>query len=358
MAGIAGWIASARRAADENALGAMAAALSHRHGDEPLSGLVDADERRQVVLGATLRDEAAGIALVLDGSIANAAELRAGLAKRGYAFSGTSQPELLLRAYQQWDKDVVKQLRGGFAFAIWDARKDRLLIARDRFGEKPLYLHERDGALYFASEPKALLKAGAPASVDPKALWDCLAHRYVPGPRTLFAGIRKLAPGSYGLWQFGKLREVRYWTAPDRNPHTTNGKNSDPVSGFLEVLEEAVKQQASGGLLLSGGIDSAVLAALMSKLGVQTRTYSLGFEGDKRSELPHAAAVAKHYSTQHQEILIAPRELLSSLPRLVAQGDAPLPRPSHLVAARLASEASRTTKTVLSGDGCDEVRGG
>jgi asparagine synthase (glutamine-hydrolysing) len=358
MAGIAGWIASARRPGDESALGAMAAALAHRaQGNQTLSGIVDTDGRRQVVLGATLRDAAAGISLTLDGSIANAAELRAALGKRGYAFATPSADELLLRAYQQWDKDVVKQLRGAFAFAIWDARKERLLIARDRFGEKPLYLHESNGTLYFASEPKALLKAGVPARVDMHAVGDCLAHRYVPGPRTLFAGIRKLPPATYGLWQFGKLREVRYWIAPDRNP-VAKKRRGDPLEGFIGALEEAVKLHSPGAIFLSGGLDSGVLAALMSREGAQPRTFSLGFEGDKRSELARAAQLAKHFGTQHQEIVVAPRELIPSLPKLVAYRDAPVSRPSDLAVHRLACEASRVTKTVVTGDGCDEVLGG
>jgi asparagine synthase (glutamine-hydrolysing) len=359
MAGIAGWIAPAGRAGDENALGPMAGALAHRtQAGEILSGVVDSDARRQLVLGATLCDEPAAVSLVLDGSIVNAAELRAELTKRGYGFKSSSCEEVLLRAYQDWDKDVVKHLRGAFAFAIWDARKDRLLVARDRFGEKPLYLHEQHGAVYFASEIKALLKAGIAAKADPAAIRDYLAHRYVPGPRTLFAGVRKLPPATYALWQFGKLREVRYWIAPDRNPYAKNGTNAQPVEGFLHSLEEAVKPHRASGIFLSGGLDSGVLAALMSREGAKPRTFSLGFEGDKRSELPHAAALAKHFGTVHQEIVIAPRELLPNLAKLVAYRDAPVSRPSDLAVHRLATEAARVVKTVVTGDGCDEVLGG
>ncbi|HEX6320918.1 MAG TPA: N-acetylglutaminylglutamine amidotransferase, partial [Burkholderiales bacterium] len=173
MAGIAGWIAAARSAADENALGPMLGALERR-GIGSLVGYVERDRKRQAVLGASRVDGAACIALVLDGGIANRDELRERLARHSFRFNGESSEEVLLRAYQYWDKEVVKQLRGAFAFAIWDARKDRLLVARDRFGEKPLYLHQKDGALYFASEVKALLEAGIPATVDLSALRECL----------------------------------------------------------------------------------------------------------------------------------------------------------------------------------------
>ena len=357
MAGIAGWIATARQACDEGALGAMAGALAHR-GVEDLYAYLDAGARQQVALGAALVDRPARIALVLDGALANAAELRGALAKHGYRFTGNTQEEVLLRAYQYWDKDVAKQLRGAFAFAIWDARKDRLLLARDRFGEKPLYLHEKRGALYFASEPKALLKAGVRAQVDLSALWDCLAYRYVPGPRTLFAGIRKLPPASTLTWQFGSLQEVRYWVAPDREAFQRKPMNGEPAAGLLERLSEAVKLRAAQGLFLSGGLDSAVLAALMSRDGGKPRTFSLGVEGDAASELPHAAQIAKHFGTAHHEMAVAPRELIPSLPRLVAQRDAPVARPSDLAVYRLACEAARSVKTVLTGDGCDEVLGG
>ncbi|TAK84955.1 MAG: asparagine synthase (glutamine-hydrolyzing) [Betaproteobacteria bacterium] len=357
MAGIAGWIALARQSCDEGALGAMAGALAHR-GVQELYACLHHGGRQQVALGASLVDPAARIALVLDGSVANAAELRAALGKHGYRFAADTPEELLLRAYQHWDKDVAKQLRGAFAFAIWDARKERLLLTRDRFGEKPLYLHEKRGALYFASEPKALLKAGISAQVDLSAVWDCLAYRYVPGPRTLFAGIRKLPPASALTWQFGSLREVRYWTAPDGNPSTREPLKNDLTSGFIACLEEAVKLRAAGGLFLSGGLDSAVLAALMSRAGGKLKTFSLGFEGDAASELPSAAQIAKHFGTAHHEVVVAPRELIPSLAKLVASRDAPVSRPSDLAVYRLACEAARGAKSVLTGDGCDEVLGG
>jgi asparagine synthase (glutamine-hydrolysing) len=359
MAGIAGWIAPARRARDEHALGPMAEALAHRaQAGETLTGVIDVNAHRQAVLAAMLHDETSGLAVALDGAISNVGELRSELARRGHRFAGQTPQEVLLRAYQDWDKDAVRHLHGAFAFAIWDARKDRLMLARDRFGEKPLHLYERDGALYFASEPKALLRAGIEAKADPDAIRDYLAHRYVPGSRTLFAGIRKLAPATYALWQFGKLREVRYWTAPDRQPYAKNGRRGDAVEGFLHALDEVVKPHAGSAIFLSGGIDSAVLAALMSRDGAKPRSFSLGFEGDKQSELPQAAQLAGHFGIAHHEIIIAPRELLPNLTKLIAHRDAPLARPSDLAVHKLAVESSKVVKSVVTGDGCDEVLGG
>jgi asparagine synthase (glutamine-hydrolysing) len=355
MAGIAGWVAAARAASDETLLGPMLGTLERR-GIGGLVGYVERDRRRQAVLGASLVDPAARIALVLDGSIANADELRSRLARHSFQFRSSSSVEVLLRAYQYWDKEVLKQLRGAFAFALWDARKDRLLLARDRFGEKPLYLHEAGGALYFASEAKALLQK-VPAKLDASALRDYLAHRYVPGPRTLFAGIRKLKPGSYAVWQYDKLHEARYWTPPDRVPYVKL-RNRQPLEGFVEALQQAVAQHPAEGLLLSGGLDSAVLLALAAARGGKPSTFSLGLRDDAASELPAAAQAAKHFGTTHHEIVATPEELMAHLEYLVACRDAPVSRPSDLALCRLAAEAGRRVKTVLTGDGCDEVLGG
>ncbi len=354
MGAIAGWASNEAR--DEAALAPMLERLAHRAGATELSGFVDRRANCQVVLGASLYDAQARIAVVLDGAIANRDELRAWLSKRSYAFPDQTDAEVLLRAYQYWDKDAIKHLRGGFAFAIWDGRKERLLLARDRFGEKPLYLREADGALHFASEPKAL--ATANAEIDLEAVWEHLACRYVPGPRTLVKGIRKLAPASYALWQFRKLRETRYWTPPDRAPHFQENIIEDPVAGFIERLDQAVKLALPGGVFLSGGIDSAAIVALATQQGARLATFSAGFAEDKASELPAAARAAKHFGTAHHELTISRRDLIDRLPRLVAMRDAPLSRPSDVALHLLAVHAARVTPAVLTGEGGDEVLGG
>src|SRR5262245_57941444 len=145
MGGLAGWVALPRRALEESALAGMAQPIAHRFARETeLHAVAERGVREQAVLAATLHDASSGISLALDGAIDNAMELYDFLVKRGHAFSRPGDVEILLRAYQHWDKDAVKQLRGAFALAIWDARKERLLLARDRFGAKPLFLHERD----------------------------------------------------------------------------------------------------------------------------------------------------------------------------------------------------------------------
>lgn len=369
MCGLAGWTAS-RGGADPAVLATMLEALAHRHGPgESLSALVDRHPRRTVVLGASLVDRASGVSLALDGSILNAAELREQLARRGYAFAGPGEAvdadaEVLLRAYQHWDKDVVKQLRGAFAFALWDARKDRLMLARDRFGQKPLYLAESGGALHFASETKALARVpGLAAEVDLAAVGDYLALGYVRGPRTLLAGVRKLAPGSYALWQLGMLREARYWAPPDGEaapPPLADGH--DAVGAFIEQLDQAVRVHMNGarpaGALLSRGYDSAAILALMKRHSEAVETFSAGFAEDRHSELAAAGELAKHFGTRHHELVLDKRELLARLPELVASRDAPFCRPADAALHLIARQAARHVKVALSGDGGDEILGG
>jgi len=268
---------------------------------------------------------------------------------------------VLLRAYQHWGKDVVRHLRGQFAFAVWDGRREQLLLARDRFGEKPLYLYEKDGSLFFASEVKALLAMpGIAPQVDLRALWESLAYRYVPGPQTLFAGIRKLPPATHGLWQFGRLKESRYWTPPDRNAITS--RNQASVEGFLEKLDEAVRLQMVSdvpfGAFLSGGLDSSTIVALMSRHSSRVRTFSVGFAEDRYSELPYAAQVAKAFGTAHAEIVVSQKELMAELPRLVRFRDAPVAEPSDIPIYLLSREAAKSVKMVLTGEGSDELLGG
>jgi asparagine synthase (glutamine-hydrolysing) len=368
MAGIAGWTAPARNAPEDSAIAPMLEALAHRGaGGAGVCAFANNDSGgHRAVLGERgaepLCDAAAGIAVVLDGDILNRKDLRAELGQRGYRFAGDSSAEVLLRAYQRWDTALVHQLRGPFAFAIWDAGKERLFIARDRLGERPLYLHERAGRLYFASEMKALLKApGVDAKVDLQAVWDVLAFNYALAPKTLLTGIRKLLPATYALWQFGRLREARYWTLPDRFPRAQTRAPADAIDQFIACLDEVVKLHLSGsgapGLFLSGGVDSGVLLALMSRHG-EVRTFSAGIEGDRASELAQAARVARHFGATHQELVLTPRDLTSGLTGLVAQCDAPLCEPADLVLHALARASAGSVRRVVTGEGSDELLGG
>ncbi|MEO8718021.1 MAG: asparagine synthase (glutamine-hydrolyzing), partial [Burkholderiales bacterium] len=297
------------------------------------------------------------------GEIYNFRELRAQLSRLGYAFARDSDTEVLLRAYQHWGCGVVEHLRGMFAFALWDARRERLLLARDRFGEKPLFLAENALGLYFASEIKALLLVpGVGARVNPEAVSDYLAYRYVPGPATLFSGIRKLAPGTIAVWERGRLTEARYWSPPDRCASTGAPAPADVAAVFLGRLDEAVRLQMVSdvpfGAFLSGGLDSSTIVGLMRRHSAQVNTFSVGFGEAGYSELGYAAQVARHFGTTHHELTVTDRDVIDRLPALVAARDAPVSEPSDIPIHMLACEAARSVKMVLTGEGSDEILGG
>ena len=296
MCGIAGWIAGPGSALTEDTLESMLQTIVHRGPDDRgTCKFRSAGTGHEVFLGhrrlaiidpkgahQPMCDAASGLALTFNGEIYNFRELREELTRLGYGFVRDSDTEVLLRAYQHWESGVVNHLRGMFAFAIWDARNERLFLARDRFGEKPLFLCENGSGLYFASEIKALLRVpGVKVSVNLEAVWDYLAYRYVPGPKTLFTGIRKLMPGTTATWERGKLKEERYWMAPDRSPRCLQLPQRDTVSTFLSRLDEAVKLQMVSdvpfGAFLSGGIDSSTIVALMSRHNSKVKTFSVGF---------------------------------------------------------------------------------
>ena len=377
MCGIAGWIAEPDSPLAEDTLERMLQAIAHRGPDDQgMCRFRSAGTGHQVHLGhrrlaiidpegarQPMCDAGAGIALTFNGEIYNFRQLRDELSRFGYGFTRDSDTEVLLRAYQHWGRDVVNHLRGMFAFAIWDARNERLFLARDRFGEKPLFLHENGGGLFFASEIKALLRVpGVNAAVNLDAVWDYLAYRYVPGPKTLFTGIRKLLPGTAAIWERGILKEERYWTAPDRGPCNVQQPQRDIVPAFLSRLDEAVKLQMVSdvpfGAFLSGGLDSSSIVALMSRHNSMVKTFSVGFDDDSYSELAYAAEVAEHFGTRHHEIVINHRDLIERLPQLVACRDAPVSEPADIPIYLLAREAARSVKMVLTGEGSDELLGG
>jgi asparagine synthase (glutamine-hydrolysing) len=308
-------------------------------------------------------DDTAGLALTFNGEIYNFRELRAELAACGCKFALDSDTEVLLRAYQHWGEKVVERLRGMFAFAIWDASRQQLFIARDRFGEKPLFLHEDPDGIYFASEIKALLHLPQPRpQVNLSAVWDFLAYRYVPGPQTLLEGIRKLAPGTCATWKDGRLTERRYWFAPDRDASQASAANEDVVETFLGRLDDAVKMQMVSdvpfGAFLSGGLDSSTIVALMTRHNTNVKTFSVGFGEGGYSELEYANVVARHFGTQHHELIVGFDDIVENLPKLVGYRDAPVSEPSDIPIYMLAKEASKTVKMVLTGEGSDEILGG
>ncbi|MGH8326995.1 MAG: asparagine synthase (glutamine-hydrolyzing), partial [Steroidobacteraceae bacterium] len=378
MCGIAGYLAAGQRVELDSSLRHMAAALAHRGpDDEGFFQAVTRDGARRVGLAhrrlsiidlstghQPMSNDDGSVQIVFNGEIYNFPSLRDELAAKGYAFHTRSDTETIVRAYEEWGPQCVTRFRGMFAFAIWDANRERLLLARDRYGKKPLFLHEADGLLLFASEIKAILALPeVPRRVDRGALWDYFAYRYVPAPATLLAGIRKLMPGSYLICERGKVTETAYFVPDDGRPSQAEPPRGDPVSAFLEQLDEAVRirmiSDVPFGAFLSGGIDSSAVVAMMSRHSRQpVRTFSVGFAESAYSELAYARAIATQFQTDHHELTVSQEHLMEHLPALVRYRDAPVAEPSDIPIYLLAREARRTVKMVLTGEGADEFLGG
>lgn len=379
MCGIAGFAAPADRQFDRTVLRAMANAIAHRGpDDEGFLNVRTRDggyelglaHRRLSIIDLSsghqpLGNETGSVQIVFNGEIYNFEELRADLAERGHAFRTRSDTEAIVHAYEEWGDECVRRLRGMFALAIWDAGRERLFLARDRFGKKPLFLLERDGTLLFGSEIKALLAVqGVCPDVNHEAISDYLSYRYVPGPATLFRGIRKLMPGSIAVWERGRLAETRYYLPPDH--HAPRGKyagHDDVVGAFIAKLDEAVRIRMVAdvpfGAFLSGGVDSSAVVALMSRHSRRSvRTFSVGFVESAYSELQYARTIAEQFNTEHHELTISQAHLMDHLPALVRFRDAPVAEPSDIPIYLLSKEAGRTVKMVLTGEGSDEFLGG
>ena len=378
MCGIAGYLAAGHRGELSAALRAMSAALAHRGPDDDgFFEAATADGARHVGLAhrrlaiidlstghQPMGNEDGSVQIVFNGEIYNFPGLREELMAAGHAFRTQSDTETIVHAYEEWGPECVRRFRGMFAFALWDARRERLLLARDRYGKKPLFLYESAGLLLFGSEIKAILAfPGVPRQVDRAALWDYFAFRYVPAPATLLTGIRKLMPGSYAVCERGKVTETTYFVPDDGKPLAGPAPAGDTVSAFLGQLDEAVRirmiSDVPFGAFLSGGIDSSAVVAMMSRHSSQpVKTFSVGFSESAYSELAYARAIANEFHTEHHELTLSQEHLMEHLPALVRYRDAPVAEPSDIPIYLLSREARRTVKMVLTGEGADEFLGG
>lgn len=298
--------------------------------------------------------------IVFNGEIYNYRELRDGLTTR-HTFRSRTDTEVILGLYDEQGVQCVSMLGGMFAFAIWDARAQRLVLARDRLGKKPLYYAVTDRGLTFASELKALL-VGIPApAIDPLALHHYLTFQYVPAPLTIFQGIRKLRPGHVLVYENGKISESAYWSLHyiDKLSGPTE---AEYLEEFRSLLREAVRQRLESdvplGAFLSGGVDSSSVVALMSGLMSQpVKTFSIGFKEEAFNELPHAGAVARLFGTDHHEFVVEP-SAVEILPTLVRVYDEPYADSSAIPTYYVSQLSRRHVTVVLNGDGGDELLAG
>lgn len=378
MCGIAGFVGPLKNINSSAVLRSMSATINHRGPDD--DGFFESatrDNRYQIGLAhrrlsiidlstghQPIGNEDGSVQIIFNGEIYNFHQLRDELIALGHHFVTASDTETIVHAYEQWGERCVEYFRGMFAFAIWDCRNERLFLARDRFGKKPLFLSEINGVLVFASEIKSILAfPGIDAKVDTTAVWDYFSYRYVPAPATLFLGIRKLMPGCYAIWKKGVLVERCYYQPLDREVCVGTSLPTDPVGAFLDKLEEAVEIRMIAdvpfGAFLSGGIDSSAVVGLMSRHSVQPiKTFSVGFSESGYSELGYAKTIAEQFKTDHHELVVSQEHLMQHLPTLVRFRDAPVAEPSDIPIFLLAKEARRTVKMVLTGEGADEFLGG
>lgn len=379
MCGIFGWVLPSSRALDQESLVRLTDLLKHRGPDsagyrlEEVEGgrwQVGLGHRRLAIIdlspaGAQPMTDATGRLIIFNGEIYNYIELREELKQHQAHFSTNSDTEVLLRGLEVWGLDVLPKLRGMFAFACWDPKERELIIARDPFGKKPLYMAELPGGgLAFGSELHAIAAfPGIDRSFDWDALPEYLVHRYVPGPNTFFQSIKKLGPGHAAVWRNGSLSVKRYYTPPFSNGAPKPLSMAEAVNRFSDELKQSVRlrlrSDAPFGAFLSGGLDSATIVGLMSReLDAPVSTFSAGFQESEHSELPFARLVARHFKTDHEEIVVPSSAVFDLLPEAVSHRGAPVSEPSDIPILLLARQAARKVKMVLTGEGSDELLGG
>ena len=354
-------------------LARMGGATVHRGPDDEgvyLDGSCAIGMRRLSIIDLAgghqpLSNEDGSLWLVANGEIYNFRELRRELEGFGHRFKTGSDCETLLHAYEQFGDEFVHHLNGMYGFALWDVRRKRLLIGRDRLGIKPIYIATDGRRLAFASEAKALLALPwIRAELDPAAVESYLALGYVPAPQSIFSGIRKLPPATLLTAEAGRSTEHRYWRVPDQVDRLTT--ETEWVDRVRAQLEESVRMQMVSdvpiGAFLSGGVDSSSVVALMTPHSDHpVKTYAIGFAGGGAesyyNELPYARRVAKLFQTEHHEILVTP-DVVSLLPRLLWHMDEPIADSAFITTYLVSEFARRDVTVILSGVGGDELFGG
>lgn len=376
MCGISGFLNRDGRPADRELLGRMTSVIAHRGPDGSglyTDGPVGLGHRRLSIIDLSaagaqpMGNEDGSIQITFNGEIYNYLPLREELLAKGHVFRSRCDTEVLVHGYEEWGDALPEKIAGMFAFAIWDSRRHRLFIARDRLGKKPLYLHLAKDRLLFGSEVKSLLlDPSVPRELDEDALDLYLSLRYVPAPLTAFKGIEKLPPGSCAVYENGKLTVRRFWkteyAAPDTRPDEELAKD------LWQRVQDATKARLMAdvpvGVFLSGGLDSSVIAAQMLDLRRASgdgavKSFSVGYQlEDGSSELDQARRVAAALGTEHREVVVTADDFASFLPKFAWHMDEPVADAACVPLYYLSKRAREEVVVVLSGEGADEVLGG
>ncbi len=355
---------------DRELVRAQAHVQRHRGPDDAdvwVDGAVALAHRRLSIVDLSpgghqpMANEDGSVHVVFNGELYNWPEVMPQLAARGHRFRGRSDTEMLLHLWEEKQERLLGDLRGMFAFALFDAGRRTLLLARDRVGKKPLYWHDDGHRIVFASELKALLlDPSVPRDADPRAIADYLTFQYVPAPGSILTGVHKLPAGHYLTCDAHGPRVTRYWELPFETDRGISEEQA--ITGLRERLTDAVRVRLMSdvplGAFLSGGIDSSAVVALMAQVSsTRVKTYSIGFEDADFSELEHARLVATHLGTDHHELVVKPRAL-ELLPRLVWGLDEPFADASMVPTFHVAEMARAHVTVALSGDGGDEACAG
>ncbi len=379
MCGICGEVNFRRRPADAVAITRMTQALERRGPDSSglvLRGPVGFGHRRLKVIDLSERaeqpmvDPALGLTIVFNGCIYNYPELRAELEARGYEFFSHGDTEVILKAWHAWGMECVDRFLGMFAFVLHERESGRVVVARDRFGIKPLYLAEGSDGLRFASSIPALLASGGvDTEIDRVGLHHYMTfHSVVPAPRTILRGVKKFPAATIRVIEpDGSTKERLFW-APryERRAEDDRLSAEDWRDRVLEALRTAVKRRMVSdvpvGVLLSGGVDSSVIVGLLAEAGqTDLMTFSVGFEeahGEKGDEFVYSDLIAKHFGTKHHKIFVPSAGLLDALPGTLGAMSEPMVSYDNVGFYLLSKEVSKHIKVVQSGQGADEVFGG
>jgi len=311
-----------------------------------------------------ISNEDGTIWIVYNGEIYNFRELKEQLAQGGHVFSTNTDTEVIVHLYEQYGEECVSRLRGMFAFAIWDQRKQRLFLARDRVGIKPLYYVVTGDSLIFASEIKALLvDPSVKREVDSEVIDIFLTHLYIPGSDTLIRGIKRVPPGHYLIFENGKVKLNQYWDLQFAN-NSRNGNAKLAAEELTDLLRKTIEDHMISdvpvGILLSGGVDSTgVLSFVVEQNDREVKTFTIGFDGEQfEDERVYARIAAQRFRSEHHEMTITPRDFLEFLPNYVWHMEEPVCEPPAVALYYVSKMAREHVKVLLSGEGGDEAFGG